>query len=479
MDNNNNTNHDKLPQHNTPLRLVDDPSTSQQLHQHNLNFASHSHLQDNRIPFTGRVPIQQYHNQSFVYPPISPVQQQAYLLQSAYTPVPRHTLSGRLLSPSPSPLLSPSPHFDVATRAWSAIPETAMSRQQQKGKARQIVPAIGPLHSGRLPTRSRSTPSPSTAPLETVQSSSSAGQRASSFWIQEGMDTFFDWLTDPHNYARLQKKNPISGQRQSDLHKEICRLVNNKHSTSWTEAQVKAKITYAKSKYREAAALNSTGEGPILHKQEVICPMFVRLHTVLGGSLSANSPPPRQTGGRGEDLVSSDDSEEDTSDVEVPTNTTGTTSHADASTGGHHDSERPSKRRKKERLTPAVLSSSIDRMQLLADQAKAELRSREQAVESRERELTEKLLRIADEASKRADEARAQLRLELAAERAEFKKEMAEFKASERAEIKQEREDLNRDKLNFANERTKLIAEVAALKRELEVSPKVSINKSP
>ncbi|KAF9900347.1 hypothetical protein EC991_007466 [Linnemannia zychae] len=212
------------------------------------------------------------------------------------------------------------------------------------------------------------------------------------------MNTFFDWLTDSHNYARLQRN---SGQRKSDLHKEICRLINNKHNTSWTEAQVKAKITYAMSKYREAAALSS----------------------------------------------------------------------ADANTRGHHVSERPSKRRKNEGLTPAVLSGSIDKIQLFVDQAKAELRSREQAVESRKRELYEKLLRIADEA-KRADESRDRLRLELAAERAKIKKEMAEFKASERAEIRQEKEDLNRDKSNFTNERVRLIAEIAALKRELEIIPK-------
>jgi hypothetical protein len=80
------------------------------------------------------------------------------------------------------------------------------------------------------------------------------------------MDTFLDWLTDPHNYARLQKKTPIAGQRQADLHREICLLVNSKHKTSWTEAQVKSKITYAKSKYREAAGFNSTGEEAVLHK---------------------------------------------------------------------------------------------------------------------------------------------------------------------------------------------------------------------
>jgi hypothetical protein len=144
------------------------------------------------------------------------------------------------------------------------------------------------------------------------------------------MDTFFDWLTDPHNYARLQKKNPIPGQRQADLHREICRLVNSKHKTSWTEAQVKSKITYAKSKYREAAGLNSTGEESVLHKQEEICPLFVRLHAVLGGNLSANPPSPRRTGGKRqrEDPVSSDDSEEESSDLEPLDDTPDTAPHA-------------------------------------------------------------------------------------------------------------------------------------------------------
>ncbi|KAG0284716.1 hypothetical protein BGZ97_008077 [Linnemannia gamsii] len=160
-------------------------------------------------------------------------------------------------------------------------------------------------------------------------SSSTSGLRASSFWVQEGMDTFFDWLTDPHNYARLQKKNPIPGQRQADLHREICRLVNSKHKTSWTEAQVKSKITYAKSKYREAAGLNSTGEESVLHKQEEICPLFVRLHAVLGGNLSANPPSPRRTGGKRqrEDPVSSDDSEEESSDLEPLDDTSDAASH--------------------------------------------------------------------------------------------------------------------------------------------------------
>ncbi|KAF9310189.1 hypothetical protein BG006_004902, partial [Podila minutissima] len=212
---------------------------------------------------------------------------------------------------------------------------------------------------------------------------------------------------------------------------------------------VKSKITYAKAKYREAVGLNLTGEGPVLQRQEEICPLFLRLHTVLGGSLSANPLPPRQTGSKEQETISSDDSEEESSDLEAHDNTFDTASFADTDTGGHFDNVHPSKRRKAEGLTPAKLNVTIDRMQQFSDQqlnmygqSKSELRAREQAVEQREHELAEKLLRMAEEANKRAEEARVQLRQELAADRAEFKKEMA----LERAEIKQEREDLKRDR---------------------------------
>ncbi|KAF9967404.1 hypothetical protein BGZ73_000543, partial [Actinomortierella ambigua] len=33
-----------------------------------------------------------------------------------------------------------------------------------------------------------------------------------------------------------------------------------KHGTSWSESQVKSKIAYVRSKYREAAVLNSPGQ---------------------------------------------------------------------------------------------------------------------------------------------------------------------------------------------------------------------------
>lgn len=149
------------------------------------------------------------------------------------------------------------------------------------------------------------------------------GLRPSSFWIQEGMSTLFDWIADPHNWARMQKRNPVAGQRQSNLHREIFQLVNSKHNTKWTEAQVKSKISYIKKKYREAAALDSTGEeASVRQKQEEICPFFVRLHTVFNGSLSADPLPPRQTGSTREEIVSSNDSEEESSDLEVHDNNT-------------------------------------------------------------------------------------------------------------------------------------------------------------
>ncbi|KAG0206837.1 hypothetical protein BGX33_007190 [Mortierella sp. NVP41] len=176
--------------------------------------------------------------------------------------------------------------------------------------------------------------------------------------------------------------------------------------------------------------------------------------------------------GQREDPASSDDSEEESSDLEPLDDTSDTASHADTSTSGSHGTLHHSKRRKGEALTPAVLNSTVEKMHQLADKQidasdrfKAELRARELAVANQERELAEKLLRIADEASKRAEEARTQLRMEQAAERAEFKKELA----AERAELKQERDELKCDRAQFMKERDELKAENSALKKELEI----------
>jgi hypothetical protein len=110
------------------------------------------------------------------------------------------------------------------------------------------------------------------------------------------MDTFFDWITNPYNHERLYKKNPISGQKPKDIRQEIAKVVNSKHNTKWTEGQVKSKIAYVKSKFREAAKMNSTGQGAqVSSKQLEVYPEFPRLHEVYGGNLAANPSPPRQS----------------------------------------------------------------------------------------------------------------------------------------------------------------------------------------
>ncbi|KAF8949227.1 hypothetical protein BGZ52_006016 [Haplosporangium bisporale] len=294
--------------------------------------------------------------------------------------------------------------------------------------------------------------SPTPAPQSTAAPEGYQGTlKSSSFWVQEGMTTFFDWITNPHNHERLYKKNPISGQKPKDIRQEIANVVNNKHNTKWTEGQVKSKIAYVKSKYREAAKKNSTGQGAqVSNEQLEVCPEFLRLHEVYGGSLSANPLPPKQTADFGEAHTAAEFSDEDSSDLEDPSDTD---SHTDS------QSKSVNKRRKGNGVSsPAVFASSIEKIQQLSDQhrmsydsTRSELRQREQAIEIRERDLTEKLFRT-------AEEARERLRQELATERTEFKKELAEEKA-----------ELKKEKAEFAMERDQLKMENAALRKELEV----------
>ncbi|KAF9538321.1 hypothetical protein EC957_006920 [Mortierella hygrophila] len=265
-----------------------------------------------------------------------------------------------------------------------------------------------------------------------------------------------------------QRRGILVACRTSD----IIILVNDKHNTSWTASQVKTKIAYVKKKYREAVALNSTGEEPVLQRQEAICPLFLRLYTVFGGnSLSTKRLPPSTIRKQRRGFLRSDDSEDESTDLEAPSSDTDTTAD------GHYASEYPGKRQKKRRLTPVDLQRSVDKMLELANENTAALRAREQVVGNRERELSEKLLRLSDEANKRADEARVRLMQELAAERTELKKEVASERAEireeraeireERAVLRQEKEDFNRFKAEFMKQRDQLISENAALTTEL------------
>lgn len=200
-----------------------------------------------------------------------------------------------------------------------------MAKRSNDGRPVQSTPmAIKPAT--RLSASAPLAPAVSpTTPAQQLASSSEVHHgalKASSFWVQEGMATFINWITDPLNHERLYKKNPISGQKPKDVRQEIANVVNGKHNIKWTEAQVKSKIAYIKAKYREAAKKNSTGQGAQVSKDQLeICPEFVRLHEVYGGSLSANPLPPRQTASFGDASSALEISDEDSSDLEGPSDT--------------------------------------------------------------------------------------------------------------------------------------------------------------
>ncbi|KFH63680.1 hypothetical protein MVEG_10373 [Podila verticillata NRRL 6337] len=354
-------------------------------------------------------------------------------------------------------------------------------QQQQQQHQHQHQRQQTPTPATRSSTPSQ-TMSPTPAPQSTAAPEGYQGTlKASSFWVQEGMATFFDWITNPHNHERLYKKNPISGQKQKDICREIANVVNYKHNTNWSEGQVKSKIAYVKAKYREAAVLSSTGqEAQVFTRQLEICPEFARLYYVYGGNLSANPPSPKQMqmadfgGGHTVTEITDDES----SELE------------EAYTDTHTDSqsEPVTKRRRENGVSaPAVFATFIERVQQLSDrhrlsyhETRTELRQREQAVEIRERDLMERLFRIAEEArerfrqelaTERAEFKRelAELKKEKAEERAEHKKEMAEEKAELKKQMAEERVELKKEKIEFAMERDQLKMENASLRRELEV----------
>ncbi|KAG0269820.1 hypothetical protein DFQ27_001940 [Actinomortierella ambigua] len=258
-------------------------------------------------------------------------------------------------------------------------------------------------------------PEPSPVP----ESLASTAPKASAFWTHRGMDTFFDWITDPINHERLYKKNPVSGQKTKDLHKEIAALVNSVHNVQWTPVQVKSKIAYTRTKYREAAKLNSTYQGSdVVFKQLEICPLYTRLHEVYSGNLAANPPAPRQITRLAQEstlLVSSE--EEDSSDIENvdDSDDLSVTQSIRGAIGRSSDGPASKRRKVHNGANGSDVSSVMDRIEQMTRQhmqeTKADLRRRELAIEQRERELMDKLLRTAGDAwerlQKELDAARA------------------------------------------------------------------------
>ncbi|KAF8929284.1 hypothetical protein BGZ47_001120, partial [Haplosporangium gracile] len=205
---------------------------------------------------------------------------------------------------------------------------------------------------------------------------------------------------------------PASGQKPKDVRQEIANVVNSKHNTKWTELQVKSKIAYVKSKYREATKLDSTGQGAQVNaKQLKVCPEFTRLHEVYGGRLAANPPPLRQSMHFGNGCAASEITDDESSGLETQDDTLDTDFNTDSQMGPSNVAP-PSKRRRGNGISsPAVLTNTIKKIQQLSDQyrlaydqIKTELRQREQTVEIRERELTEKLLRLMEDWNRLAEE---------------------------------------------------------------------------
>ncbi|KAG0284190.1 hypothetical protein BGZ96_011447, partial [Linnemannia gamsii] len=343
-----------------------------------------------------------------------------------------------------------------------------MAKHSSGGYPTQLVPlAIIPATRSAMLSHKASSTTP--GPQSDATSDGYPGTlRASSFWVQEGMDTFFDWITNPHNHERLYQKTPVSGQKPKDVRQEIAGVVNSKHNTKWTELQVKSKIAYVRAKYREATMLNSTGQGAQVNaKQLEVCPEFTRLYKVYGESLAAtmNPTPPKQSVHFGNGRAASEIADDESSNLESQEVSSDTDSNTD-SRGEPPNVDPPNKRRRGNgtssldvlMTSTKIVQQLLDHYQLTYVQSRTELRQLEQAVEIRERELMEKSLGLMENSNRLAEEARVRLRQELRAEMVEFKKELAE----ERAELK-------REKAEFSVERDQLKMENAALRKELEV----------
>ncbi|KAI9239582.1 MAG: hypothetical protein BYD32DRAFT_224970 [Podila humilis] len=181
----------------------------------------------------------------------------------------------------------------------SAIPNTAPATRATVPIALAPQPVQKPVNaaaSTSQPSRHSATPAPNGV------ESSSKSKSSRSFWNTLGMEAFLDWITEPHNHDRLNKKRPTSGQRAIDLYDKISKYVFEKHKVNWDVKHIKYRMINARRKYDAARELSEfTGGGETrdlesLRKEMLsLCPPFDRLHAVWGGSLTRDPPPPRET----------------------------------------------------------------------------------------------------------------------------------------------------------------------------------------
>ncbi|KAF9183258.1 hypothetical protein BGZ51_004147 [Haplosporangium sp. Z 767] len=309
-----------------------------------------------------------------------------------------------------------------------------------------------------------------------------------SFWTSPGMDVFIDWVTDPHNHEKLNRKRSISGQKTSGIHDEIAKYVNGIKGTTWDRGTVKSKIQYTKKKYDAARALSTATGAEDTDKEELrskmlaICPHYDRFHAVYGDSLARSPPPPHQSASCPNGGILNMESDPEISDLDD--DATDTASEANLSFKLRELDETDLQTTRSRSKTPAVkrrkrnlfkiteeLQESLAGIKEAASQAGARETSWVEREKEREKVLVERERIHQNILSKQSQEHyeiydRRMRALEDARE--EFKQEKAEFK-QEKTEFKQEKAEFKQEKQKFQEERERLITENAILKKELEL----------
>ncbi|KAG0333443.1 hypothetical protein BG000_009157 [Podila horticola] len=166
-------------------------------------------------------------------------------------------------------------------------------KRSRNDQPNQLVPlAIKPATRSAAPPHAAS---PTPGPQSEAASDGYQGLKASLFWVQEGIVMILTGSPIRTTTSDCTRKTQYLDQKPKDIRQKITNVVNNKHKTKCTKVQVQSKIAYIKTKYREAAQLNSGHGAQVSTKQLQIYPEFTRLHDVYGRSPSANPLPPKQT----------------------------------------------------------------------------------------------------------------------------------------------------------------------------------------
>ncbi|KAG0324760.1 hypothetical protein BGZ99_001481 [Dissophora globulifera] len=305
-----------------------------------------------------------------------------------------------------------------------------------------------------------------------------------SFWTTPGMATLIDWMSDPHNYQRLQNKDPALGQKAMAIRKEIAKYVKDarpEEDINWKDYQIKSKIQYIRKKYQAAKDLSSTIEGflgpeesdALLARQLKICPPFERFESAENSIPLVNSLAFQQT------LDIDNDSDEFTDDLssigdaevygDIARNTE---RFEDLQTDDRRGATSYKRRKSNSVGGVATVAASVHKMMDMTDRLlrgqdehRNGIREREQAIERREKDFVANMMRI------EAD-SRRNLENELAAKRKRFSEEMAEEKLEFKAEMSEERALLKQERRELESKRVEYydtLRKVATLQKELEL----------